>query len=314
MTLPVVLWAGVLALLISPLSVKLAQRGEAGPCNDQWPAWAPDGRRIVFVSDRTGDPEIYTLRFAGTAPVRLTHIPGRDSHPSYSPDGKRIAFQSPRDGQHTNIYLMNADGSRQERITNHAGFAGVPVWSPDGKFLAYQWRPEGEGARWRLMLLSLSGDRVPRPLTDGTANDQVVNWSPNGQRVVFYSDRTGINQLYVMNRDGSDVARVTTTTAEDRTAAFSPDGASIAFMSERDGTPAGIYVMQADGSGVRRVGNLRPGHGVPFFSPDGSRVLATVTDNTGAAIWSVRVSDGSAERLSSCRVAPGGVRPSWSLR
>jgi TolB protein len=119
--------------------------------------------------------------------------------------------------------------------------------------------------------------------------------------MVFYSDRTGINQLYVMNRDGSGVVRLTTTPAEDRTAAFSPDGASIAFMSERDGTPAGIYLMRADGSGLRRVGDLRPGHGVPFFSPDGSRVLATVTEAVGAGIWSVRVSDGTAERLSGCK-------------
>jgi TolB protein len=119
--------------------------------------------------------------------------------------------------------------------------------------------------------------------------------------MVFYSDRTGINQLYVMNRDSSGVVRLTTTPAEDRTAAFSPDGASIAFMSERDGTPAGIYLMRADGSGLRRVGDLRPGHGVPFFSPDGSRLLATVTEGVGAGIWSVRVSDGTAERLSGCK-------------
>jgi TolB protein len=288
-------------LTLTSLAAIPSPRGaEQGRCNDQWPYWAPDGGGIVFVSDRTGDPEVYTLRFGGV-PVRLTHASGRDAHPSYSPDGKQIAFQSPREGQHTNIYLMNTDGSRQERITSHTGFAGVPVWSPDGKTLAYQWLPEGEGAKWRLMSLSLSGDRTPRPLTDGAANDQVVNWSPNGQRMVFYSDRTGINQLYVMNRDGSGVVRLTTTPAEDRTAAFSPDGASIAFMSERDGTPAGIYLMRADGSGLRRVGDLRPGHGVPFFSPDGSRVLATVTEGVGAGIWSVRVSDGTAERLSGCK-------------
>jgi TolB protein len=295
-----------LTIAFTPLSVMPPQRGsDPVRCNDQWPYWAPDGRGIVFVSDRTGDPEVYSLRLGG-APVRLTQSAGRDAHPSYSPDGKQVAFQSPREGQHTNIYLMNADGSGQVRITNHAGFAGVPVWSPDGKTLAYQWRPEGEGAKWRLMSVSFSGDQTPRPITDGTANDQVVNWSPNGQRMVFYSDRSGVNQLYVMNRDGSGVVRLTTTPAEDRTAAFSPDGTSIAFMSERDGTPAGIYLMQADGSRVRGVGELRPGHGVPFFSPDGSRVLATVTDTTGAAIWSVRISDGSAERLSSCSAPAAG--------
>jgi Tol biopolymer transport system component len=285
------------------LAASITGSGRTGlaTCDDRWPAWSPDGGRVVFTSTRTGDPEIFVLTIDGrSAPQQLTRTPGRDAHPAFSPDGRKIVFQSPREaGGHTNLYLMNADGSNQQRITRHTGFAGAPVWSPDGKHIAYQWTPELSKSTWRLMLLSTEPGAQPRPLTDGSANDQVINWARDGQRFVFYSDRTGVDQLYTMTLGGA-VARLTRSGAADRSAAWSPDGRSIAFMSERDGVPAGVYVMSADGTGVRRVGALTPGHGVPFFSPDGTRVLTTRPGANGTEIVALRVTDGGVEVLSRC--------------
>ena len=123
----------MLALL---LTVAL-QQPQAG-YDDMWPAWSPDGRRIVFASTRDGDPEIYVMNADGSRAQRLTSTPGRDAHPSWSPDGKTIAFQSPRLEGHTRIFLMDADGSNQRPLTNNRGFCGVPSWSPDGKQIAFQ--------------------------------------------------------------------------------------------------------------------------------------------------------------------------------
>jgi len=84
--------------------------------DNQFPHWSPDGRQIVFTSDRDGDPEIYVVNADGSDLRRLTSVPGRDAHPSFSRDGKRIVFQSPRDGGDTNVYVMNLDGSGQTRL------------------------------------------------------------------------------------------------------------------------------------------------------------------------------------------------------
>ena len=291
--------AGLTAAVGAPFGAQAPSGTTSGAaCSNMWPAWSHDGTRLVFVSDRTGDPEVYVQELDGTAAQRLTYTPGRDAHPSFSPGGRQIAFQSPREGIHTNLYLMDADGANQRRITSHTGFAGMPVWSPDGRFLAYQWTPDLEAAKWRLMLLEIATGTT-RQLTDGRAQDQVINWAPDGKRFVFHSDRFGKNQLLSLTLDGA-VQRLTTTAFDDRNGAWFPDGSRIAFLSDREGSPGRIFTMRADGTDPRRVATLAVGHGVPFVSPDGRRVLVSPRAANGSEIWAVDVANGSAARLVGC--------------
>lgn len=289
----------VLSFLV--LAVGAAWAGQAsagvGLCDDQWPAWSPDGAQVVFSSTRTGDHEIFVRSLAGGEARQLTSTPGRDAHPSFSPDGRQIAFQSPRGDGHTNLYVMDRDGSGARRVTSHEGFAGMPVWSPDGRRLAYQWRSESAGARWQLMMLTLATGAV-EPLTDASANDQVVNWSPDGTRLVFHSDRTGRNQIYVWS-DGV-VTRVADTPFDDRSASWSPDGRLLAFVSRHGDDAGGVYIMAADGAHRRRVGDVGVEHTLPFFSPDGRRLLITPTTASGTEIWTLDVATGRATRVSGC--------------
>ena len=91
-----------------------------GPGNNDSPAFSPDGRRIAFASDRSGDLEIYVMNTNGSNVVQLTNSPGNDTSPDWSPDGSQIAFRSNRDGE-PDVYVMNADGSEPVNVSQNPG-------------------------------------------------------------------------------------------------------------------------------------------------------------------------------------------------
>jgi len=92
-------------------------------------AYAPDGRQIVFVSTRDGEEEIYVMYADGTDQTQLTDNDSLDWLPSWSPDGQQILFLSQRDGN-TELYLMDADGQNQRRLTDHPALDTYPAWQP----------------------------------------------------------------------------------------------------------------------------------------------------------------------------------------
>ena len=96
---------------------------------DDFPAWSPNGSRIAFHSNRTGNWDIFLANPDGSAVVNLTAHSGENFLPAWSRDGSRIAFQTNRDGN-AEVYVMNADGSAAVRLTNEPGVDSFPAWRP----------------------------------------------------------------------------------------------------------------------------------------------------------------------------------------
>jgi len=88
----------------------------------------------------------------------------------------------------------------------------------------------------------------PIRLTNSPGVDEVPEWSPDGTKIAFDSERNGNFEVYVMNADGTGQTRLTNNSASDIFAAWSPDGTEIAFCSDRDGGLCEIYKMNADGT------------------------------------------------------------------
>jgi len=106
-----------------------------------------------------------------------------------------------------------------------------------------------------------------RKLTNHLASEKSPSWSPDGQSIVFQSDRDGAknSEIYVMDADGNNLHRLTNHPASDGSPSWSPDGQRIAFQSNRDGgkNPE-IYVMDANGNNPRNLTN----HPAPDYQPD----------------------------------------------
>jgi hypothetical protein len=120
---------------------------------ESFPCWSPDGGRIAYVSDQSGNNDIWVVPAAGGAARNFTDHPRNDTEPAWSPDGNQIAFVSDRDPDRGGIYVMPALGGRPERISSRGSAESVasPQWSADGTELAHMRREatptSGSGGR-----------------------------------------------------------------------------------------------------------------------------------------------------------------------
>ncbi|MEZ4867328.1 MAG: hypothetical protein R3C14_38745 [Caldilineaceae bacterium] len=126
------------------------------------------------------------------------------------------------------------------------------------------------------------------PLTTDPATDLRPVWSPDGTQIAFTSTRSGNNDIWVMNADGSNQHPVTTDPADDRRPAWSPDGTYLAFDSDRSGNRH-IWVMTADGKNPRQVTNGLTHDSFPSWSPNGEQIAYYGYIKGVLDIWSVNV-------------------------
>lgn len=218
--------------------------------SDTQPVWSPDGMRIAFVSERTGDPEIFSMTSGGQNPVNLTNNAARDSEPAWSPDGTRIAFVSDRDGN-MELYTMSAaDGALIQRETTTDADESAPAWSPDSARIAYIAAENGFSDLYVLE------DGESRALT-ANANVSALAWSPDGERIAYVAETpVGSEQyaLFSVRPDGSDLMQYTVNAGEIAGVSWSPDGQWLAFADNRQGA-FDLFAIRASGAGLVNLTN-----------------------------------------------------------
>ena len=179
---------------------------------DAAPAFTPDGKSLLFVSDRGGNADLFAMPFrpidlsAGDEARNLTGSPAGDFRPAVSPDGKTVAFSSDRDYDHVypykaEIYVMDLTGSRPRRLTASNAMSGSPAWSRDGRTLFFY--SDRGGGGFRIWAMNADGTRqravTPRGLS---AFSPAV--MPNG-RIAFTVKKTEGFQIMSATAKGSNV-------------------------------------------------------------------------------------------------------------
>jgi TolB protein len=224
---------------------------------DDWGASAsPNGRRIVFVSERDpdGNDEIFIMRSDGSHQRQLTHTPAPiyNEYPSFSPNGKRIIYDSSLGGD-GDVRLMRADGSHQHPLTQTFDNDYAPVFSPDGNQIAFT-RGPGGGAPDQIYAMNARGRHV-HALTHNAApvSNDTPQYFPNGARIAFESFRDGQEKVVKMNADGAHQRTLTDANSENLNPSVAPSGKRIAFISNRTGAEAHVFTMRADGTQARAL-------------------------------------------------------------
>lgn len=250
--------------------------------------------QIAFVSERSGNFDIYLMESDGSGITRLTSDGANDTNPVWSPDGLFLSFSSEREGT-SGIYIMKADGSEQTSATSTNLDAYWSSWSPDGQQIIYdvvEWPDEGFAASIYALDLQTF---IETQLTSGETQDFWPAWSPTGEKILFTSNRDGQSEIYIMNADGSDQLNLTFTAKmgwNNWLGKWSPDGSLVAFSARREAGDANIYVMNPDGTGLVQLTFHEADDFMPSWSPDGKFIAFTSMRDGDQDIYIMRA-DGS---------------------
>ncbi len=246
------------------------------PSEDRYASYSPNGKHIIFESDRNGNWEIYRMDVNGQNQEQISFHESDDRQPAWHPDGDKIVFQSNRGGKFE-LYEFCLEKRSTKKlptpdIKGEAIFAG---YSPDGNSIAFSHRKSTDEAE--IVLMTTEGRLIKR-LGDNGFRSFYPRWSPDGAHILFFSRHQTDNQddeIYLVNKDGTGERRLTNWPTHNFCPDWSPDGSKIAYVTSMADSRPEIYVMNADGTNKLRITHNEDGDTLPSWSPDGEKLLIT---------------------------------------
>jgi Tol biopolymer transport system component len=256
------------------------------------PAFSPDGKSIAFLrAVASGVVDVYVVPVLGGTPQRITSDNRNAVSVAWTPDSRSLVFSSDR-RRNSVLWRVRASGGEPERIPGVAENAADPIFSRDGR-MAYA-QVFQDANIWRV---ELAEKKPAVNVISSTQYDSSPQYSPDGGRVAFRSDRSGNNEIWVTDSNGQIPVQLTRFGGPlTGTPRWSPDGMSIAFDARPEGQ-ADIYTVSSIGGAPRRVTRSDAEDVVPSYSADGTWIYFA-SNRTGAwQVWRAPSSGGAEEQV-----------------
>jgi Tol biopolymer transport system component len=275
---------------------------------DGLPAFSPDGRMLAFVRATSYESaDIYLMPAQQGTPVRLTNDKSRIRGLSWTANSQELVFSSNRDHQPA-LWRISARGGAPRRLPDTASADALVAVSSTHHRLTFTRMVSDENI-WRAEVRGgvLTGNRSR--LIGSTRADSNPQYSPDGKRIAFASDRSGTWEIWVCESDGSNPFRVTNFgTGASSWPSWSPDGKRIAFDSTAGGGGhEQIFTVSAYGGRPQPLTVEPAENAAPHWSTDGWIYFQSNRDGD-LQVWKIPGTGGAAVRVTK----HGGSRPAVS--
>jgi len=272
---------------------------------DFGPAVSPDGHALAFVrvkGAKTADIYVTSLDQASpTARPRQITFDGADIESlAWTRDGGELIFSSDRRGRHELWRVASSGHGEPVLLAGMGEDANDLAVAPAGDRLIYS-RGTYRGSLWKIPIEGTKGG-PPQRVTATTARDKFSHFSPDGKRIAFQSERSGVNEIWICDADGANAVQLTNfRKGMSGSPRWSPDGKTIAFDSNVAGN-WDIWVIGAEGGGPRRLTANPAADAMPGWSRDGQWIYFFSNRSGTGDVWKMRL-DGTSES----QVTSGGA-------
>lgn len=236
--------------------------------------------KIVFVSNRDGNKEVYIMDYDGKRQRRITYNDYIEILPSWSKDKEKILYTSYRKNN-PDLYMFHIYTGRTELLASKGANYSAD-WSPIENKIVFASTRDGNA---EIYTRDMGTGRLKR-LTFNRTIDTTPAWSPNGREIAFTSQRSGTPQIYVMDAEGTNIRRITHEGTYHDSPRWSPDGTRLVYVSRIE-YRFDIYVYNFTNDSTIKLSENAGRNENPTWSPDGRHIMFASNRNGRYQIYSI---------------------------